>query len=120
MTRINCVPVTELSRQHLIAEYRELPRVFNLARKAWERGAVRPPPQYCLGKGHLAFFYDRLAYLARRHAELVREMQRRGYKPAFTEPLTAAHPDIPPELWGDWAPTEEALALNRQRIRERS
>ena len=28
MTRINVVPVKELSDQHLIAEYRELPRVI--------------------------------------------------------------------------------------------
>lgn len=31
MTRINRIPVEELSRQHLVAEYRELPRVFALA-----------------------------------------------------------------------------------------
>jgi deoxyribonuclease (pyrimidine dimer) len=46
-------------------------------------------------------------------------MQRRGYKPAFTAPLDEAHADIPAELWGDWTPTEEALAVNRQRIAER-
>lgn len=28
MTRINVIPVSELSDQHLIAEYRELPRVL--------------------------------------------------------------------------------------------
>lgn len=119
MTRINCVPVEELSRQHLVAEYRELPRVFSLARKAAERKDIKPIEHYTLGKGHVLFFYTRLAYLARRHAELVREMQRRGYKPAFTTPLTESHADIPAELWGDWTPTEEALAVNRQRIAER-
>nr|MBF0685582.1 pyrimidine dimer DNA glycosylase/endonuclease V [Pseudomonas sp.] len=121
MTRINCVPVQELSRQHLLAEYRELPRVFNLARRAAERkAAVQPPQAYTLGKGHLLFFYTRLGYLARRHAELVQEMQRRGYKPTFTNSLQEAHADIPAYLWGDWTPTEEALRLNRQRILERS
>ena len=30
MTRINCVPVTELHDRHLVAEYRELPRCFAL------------------------------------------------------------------------------------------
>ena len=29
MTRINLVPVEELSNQHLMAEYRELPRIPN-------------------------------------------------------------------------------------------
>lgn len=120
MTRINCVPVEELSRQHLIAEYRELPRVFNLARRAAERGKLVQPQAYTLGKGHVLFFYTRLAYLARRHAELVQEMQRRGYKPAFTGSLLEAHADIPAHMWGDWTPTEEALRVNRQRILERS
>lgn len=120
MTRINCVPVEELSRQHLIAEYRELPRVFNLARKAYERQAITAAQTYTLGKGHLLFFYTRLGYLAKRHEELVAEMQRRGYKPTFTTALTLAHADIPAALWGDWTPTPEALGLNRQRIAERT
>ena len=34
MTRINCVPVEELHQKHLVAEYRELPRVFRLAEAA--------------------------------------------------------------------------------------
>jgi len=119
MTRINCVPVQELTRPHLIAEYRELPRVFGLARKAWERGLGPCPPEYTLGKGHLLFFYTRLGYLARRHAELVQEMRRRGYQPSFTTPLAQAHADLPAALWGDWRPTPRALALNRQRIAER-
>ncbi|HYG46103.1 MAG TPA: pyrimidine dimer DNA glycosylase/endonuclease V [Bordetella sp.] len=119
MTRINCVPVQELTRQHLVAEYRELPRVFGLARKAWQRGPVAGPPDYTLGKGHLLFFYTRLGYLARRHGELVQEMQRRGYQPAFLAPLAEVHADLPPSLWGDWTPTAQALAVNRKRIADR-
>jgi deoxyribonuclease (pyrimidine dimer) len=120
MTRINCVPVGELSRQHLIAEYRELPRVFALAKKAFERGAFNQPAQYTMGTGHVTFFYTRLGYLARRHAQLVAEMLRRGYKPAFTGSLKEAHPDMPDEFWGEWDPTEEALAMNRKRILQRT
>lgn len=119
MTRINCIPVEELTRQHLVAEYRELPRVFALARNAHQRGPVHAPTEYTLGKGHLLFFYTRLGYLAKRHAELVLEMQRRGYQPTFLTPLTQAHADIPASLWGDWTPSEQAQHLNRQRIAER-
>lgn len=114
------MPVGELSRQHLVAEYRELPRVFALARKAAERGTAGAPADYTLGKGHLLFFYTRLGYLARRHAELVEEMLRRGYRPAFVEPLARAHADIPAHLWGEWTPTEQALAVNRRRLAERN
>ncbi len=120
MTRINCVPVQDLSRQHLIAEYRELPRVFALAQKASQRHGFDQPAEYTLGTGHVTFFYTRLGYLAKRHAQLVAEMLRRGYKPTFTESLKDTHPNIPDAFWGDWEPTDEALALNRERILQRS
>ncbi len=120
MTRINCVPVAELSDPHLIAEYRELPRVFALAQKASARGALSQPATYVLGKGHLLFFYTRLGYLASRHAELIQEMRRRGFKPAFEGIKRKDFPIIPEDFWADWIPTEDALRINRQRIKERS
>ncbi|RYD63982.1 MAG: endonuclease V [Verrucomicrobiaceae bacterium] len=123
MTRINVVAPTELSRQHLVAEYRELPRIFNLVRKAIERGE-RPDllaiPEYTLGRGHVRFFYPRLLYLADRQAALVAEMQARGYAPFYTEHPTITHADIPREWWSDWLPDEHAYAINRARIAERS
>lgn len=120
MTRINCVPVQELSGPHLVAEYRELPRVFALAQKAAARQSLSQPEAYTLGKGHLLFFYTRLNYLARRHLELIEEMKRRGYKPSFAGLRREDFPGIPDEFWSDWQPTPEALRLNRQRIEERS
>lgn len=120
MTRINCIPVEELSRQHLVAEYRELPRVFALAYKASQRTKFDQPATYTLGTGHVTFFYTRLGYLAKRHAQLVTEMLRRGYKPTFTGSLKDAYPDIPEAFWGDWEPTDDAMAINRYRIFERS
>lgn len=122
MTRINCVPPTELTVKHLVAEYRELPRVFGLVRLAIARGELpddpRNPVAYTLGKGHIRFFYARLGYLTRRQQALVAEMRRRGYQPTFveTEQLAAG---VPLEWCCDWEPTVEALALNRARIAER-
>lgn len=34
MTRINLIPPAQLSDQHLLAEYRELPRIFTMAHEA--------------------------------------------------------------------------------------
>lgn len=116
MTRINCIPVEELTGPHLVAEYRELPRVFNLARKAAEKGTIQPKSTYTLGTGHVIFFYTRLTYLAKRFLALIDEMQHRGYHPNFTEDLAVAHADIPAALWNDWTPTPEAMAINRERI----
>ena len=116
MTRINCIPVEELSGPHLVAEYRELPRVFRLAEKAAIRGVFTQPTQYTLGTGHILFFYTRLGYLAKRHCQIVQEMRRRNYKPVYDGVRRLDFPDIPDKYWNDWTPTEEAMALNRQRI----
>lgn len=113
MTRINCIPAVELTDKHLVAEYRELPRVFALARRARPREAR--PASYTLGTGHVLFFYDKLEWLTKRHAELVSEMRRRGFTVNF--PVPPAHPDR--ALYGDWVPTDQALKVNRRRIRVR-
>ena len=120
MTRINCIPVEELSGPHLVAEYRELPRVFALAGKAAARGDLTGPDCYTLGKGHMRFFYVRLDYLVRRHQALVAEMRRRGFQPRFDGVTRASFPDIPAHCWQDWTPTADAMALNRARIAERT
>ena len=119
MTRINCVPVEELSDKHLGAEYRELPRVFALARAAFLRGEQpdQYPQEYLLGPGHVKFFYPRLGYLHERHCSLVNECLRRGRKVNYMRPPEV---QLPPEWWGCWSPTPAAQALNRQRIADRS
>ena len=119
MTRINCVPVTELVDKHLVAEYRELPRIYKLARACRERG-VNPgtlPATYRLGKGHVLFFYNRLGFIKKRHGELIREMLRRGFQVNFPTPPTIS--DLPNSWRHDWQPTDEAMELNRARIAER-
>lgn len=105
MTRINVVPPAELCGKHLVAEYRELPRVFALVRAAIAR-QERPlhVDRYTLGKGHVRFFYTRLAWLAGRQAALIAEMVRRGYNPQWC---------------GDWIPDADAMRANRERIAAR-
>lgn len=123
MTRINCVPVEELCDQHLLAEYRELPRVFGLVQGAIARGEQphdrRNPLAYTLGRGHCRFFYPRLLFLHWRHLSLVKEAQARGFQLTFTYSLRGQHGDIPSAWWGDWEPGAAALALNRARLAER-
>ena len=66
MTRINTVPVECLSDKHLLAEYRELPRIFTAVAKIYDSGNQLPtdiPPNYKLGAGHVKFFYDKLLWL---------------------------------------------------------
>ena len=128
MSRINVVPVLELTDRHLLSEYRELPRVSVLAWKyyiSWiERCSsdIRPslvdgilPFNYTLGTGHVKFFYNKGEFLRRRFEdEIVPEMKRRGFKTNFT--TYRMHPD---GMNGDYMPTNEAIEINRQRINER-
>jgi deoxyribonuclease (pyrimidine dimer) len=122
MTRINCVPVEELTDKLLGAEYRELPRLFGQILKAIERGEQpndkRNPTEYKLGKGHTRFFYNKTAWLCNRYYQLVEECIKRGRTVNFPTPPNTVF-DIPIEWCMDWTPTPEALELNRQRIKER-
>lgn len=126
MTRINCIPVGELHNKHLLAEYRELPRVFRLVERYQARGGDPAqlrlhdqPTEYVLGKGHVKFFYTRLLWLSWRHVYLVSEGERRGFQLNFTENLRVTYAHLDSHWWGDWEPTAEAMALNRARIDDR-
>lgn len=121
MTRINCIPPAELTRAHLVAEYREIGRVFALVRRAIERGErpgdKRNPTAYTLGTGHVRFFYSRLEYIHNRFLALVAEMRSRGYRPQYDTPPDAGY--VPAEWWGGWEPDAAAMTINRARIAER-
>jgi len=117
MTRINLIPPSELSRQHLVAEYRELPRVYGLVRAAIARGEPPTPlSRYRMGQGHVRFFYTRLGWVARRQQALIDEMLARGYRPQHTAVDIS---EFPPEWCGDWEPSPEAIEISRARIKER-
>jgi len=122
MTRINCVPVEELTDKHLGAEYRELPRLFGQIQKAIERGESpndkRNPTEYKLGKGHTRFFYNKVSWLTKRYLQLVQECIKRGRVVNYPNPPDLLN-TITPEWWQTWEPTPEAMELNRQRIQER-
>lgn len=119
MTRINCIPVEELTDKHLLAEYRELPRLFALVLQAQQRGEVisdkRNPTKYVLGAGHVRFFYPRLGYISKRFHELVAACKDRGWN-INHDKLPDNHRFIEKAWFGDWTPTKEAIELNRERI----
>lgn len=123
MTRINVVPPSSLTREHLIAEYRELPRVFALAHKASQSKKPwtdKQPKAFTMGTGHVVYWYDKLKYLSNRHKSLIQEMRKRGYQVNFTADLEEHwRPLIPADYWKDYSPTPEALAINQERIAKR-
>lgn len=122
MTRINLVPPEELHNKHLVAEYHELPRIFSYVKMQLKKGVdpakMKAPSEYTLGTGHMKFFYTRLGFLLERQADLILEMTRRKMKVKF-DTLTGLADGIPEHLLGNYSPTPEALALNRERIAQR-
>lgn len=119
MTRINLVEPSELTDQHLIAEYREIRLLSsNLTRTLnSSQGFVanKVPKQFTLNSGHCYFFYNKGKYLETRYDQLVQEMQTRGFHPQFQFPreLWPAH------LFNDWIPDDKDKDIVRSRIKER-
>ena len=122
MTRINIVTTKELADQHLVAEYRELFMVGSaLARTLKspnrDKSLSSIPEKFTLNTGHVKFFYNKGRYLHKRYDELVEEMKRRGMNP---DPERVFKRDQwPDELYQDWQPDDQELAIVRQRIQER-
>lgn len=122
MTRINLIRPRELTNLHLVAEYRELPRVFGLIDKWIERGCPADgiPPTYTMGKGHVKFFYPRATFLALRFELLVAQMTLRDMKPQYLHQWHRIEAiDGRGQIDENWAPTEAEVEVSRRRILER-
>ena len=85
-------------------------------------GYVRKHPEtyeidhdYCLGKGHIRFFKDKLLYLKKRHELIKNEMHRRGFR---KDKRINLH-DFPKRLRNDWKPKQEHFGLIKKRIKEK-
>ena len=122
MTRINIVEPSELTDQHLIAEYREifmvggsLNRTLN-SKVGYRESKV--PKRYTLNSGHVYFFYNKGKYLHNRYKELIDEMKKRGFNPDKSRVFpTKVFKDN--GLYNDWMPNIEDYKIIRQRIEER-
>lgn len=121
MTRINLVPVQELTRLHLLAEVREIARLPNnlrlsLNRKSKPFSMSEIPSKYTLGTGHVKFFLNKFKFLKNRFEQLIDEMLKRGYNPTYRDSSIF---NVEEKFFNDYVPTEEAIEINRARIQER-
>jgi hypothetical protein len=113
MTRINTIVPSKLCDSHLIAEYREILRVFKLA-----KDDESSPKEFTLGRGHVKFFFNKLQYVHDRFNSLRAEILDRGFHPKME-----FDPDILESkryLYNPWEATELSKELIRQRILERA
>jgi deoxyribonuclease (pyrimidine dimer) len=113
MVRINLVSPKQLTVQHLIAEYNEILMLFGHVKKFPKINQM--PSDYCLGKGHITFFKNKLTYLKKRHELLKKEMKNRGY--ATNKTINLGNFDK--ELRKDWTPKQCDFELIKQRIIEK-
>jgi len=113
MTRINCgIPTEELIDKHLIAEHREIKRIPNCISKG-RYNLEGQPKDFTLGKGHVKFFYTRLAYLKERYEALHQECLKRGFKVTY---YGNAWDNVPLEFMGYYQPTDKDRKIVRERI----
>lgn len=116
MTRINVgIHPSELTRQHLIAEHREIKRIPNVV-KTGRFTLNGQPKEFKLGAGHVKFFYDKLGYLLKRYKEIHAECINRGYN---VQDYSDAWNGVPQSLMGDYTPTKHDREILLQRIEER-
>jgi deoxyribonuclease (pyrimidine dimer) len=120
MTRINVIDPIELTDQHLMAEYRELPMVMGSLRRSLvaKNGLPKIGDKYTLNAGHVKFFYNKGKFLHRRYLMLIGELMVRGYN---LDPNRKADFQVflDNNLYHDWTPEKEAYIINKQRIDER-
>lgn len=128
MTRVNVVPVGELTNEHAFGEYKEILRPISKVRDAlmkypnkwafYKAYDKKIPAEYTMGKGHETFFFNKLRYIAERYQQLCQWRKERGYKykEISVEKLLDGLPDF---VLQSYTPTQQALEINRQRIAER-
>lgn len=122
MTRINLIDVSELSDQHLMAEYRELPMIGSALKRTLNSKSgfqkSKVSNHYCLNGGHVYFFMNKKKFLFKRYQLLIEELRLRGYN---------INPDAREVDWEvfnkieqiDWQPDNKDIEVNLERIRER-
>jgi len=116
MTRINAgFPPKKLHSKHLLAEAREIKRIPNCISRG-RFNLKSTPKEFTLGKGHVAFFYDKLLYLKNRYEEIYLECKSRNFKVQY---WGSAWDNVPNALMNDWHPTEKDSKIIEDRIKER-
>lgn len=109
MVRVNIISPKLLSDQHLLAEHLEIIMLISYARK---NPPKEIPARYCLGKGHITFFKDKIRYLQKRHIEIQKEMKKRGFKPKAKLSVKG----ISKHLLNDWIPVAGDKKIIKKRI----
>jgi deoxyribonuclease (pyrimidine dimer) len=110
VVRVNLINPKKLADQHLVAEYDEILMLTAYIKKYPKVDNI--PKRYCLGKGHMTFFKDKILYLKKRHETLKSEMRQRGFKTNKTIDIDLFSEDNKK----DWKPGKLDFELISERI----
>lgn len=116
MTRINsAINPKNLTDSMLIAELRELPRIFTAVQKRISQNKKFNdiPKKFTLGIGHVKFFYNKCGFLSKRHEELRKEYSNRFEKEYLFD---IEKSKVPLTLFNDYTPTDDEKILLIDRI----
>jgi deoxyribonuclease (pyrimidine dimer) len=116
MVRVNLINPKKLSDQHLIAEYNEILILGTYIKKYPGRKEI--PKDYCLGKGHMKFFKDKIKYLEFRHKALKREMKKRGIQTNKSLSFNNCK-NINKQNKKQWKPNKKDFEIIKKRIIEK-
>jgi deoxyribonuclease (pyrimidine dimer) len=125
MTRINLIDPSQLTDQHLFAEFREIKMVPAALRRSLKTQPIKTvlkkiPKQFTLNSGHVLYFYNKLNYLSKRYDSLVEELKNRGYRDGMEWPLFDDYlVELPSDFFGDYVPTERDYTIINERITEK-
>lgn len=123
MTRINCdLEPSELTDQHLMAEYRELPMVFGSLKRSLKAQPLNSllkkiPKNYTLNTGHVTFFYNKLKFLELRYNRLRDELKKRNYNLDDNRNLDLD--SFPRILYNDWSDSKRDREILFERLKIR-
>lgn len=118
MTRINVgISPKELKDKHLLAEHREIKRIPNAIKNGLADLNKKIPDEFCLGFGHVRFFYNKLLYLKYRYSALYTECVRRGFNVTNYQ---GAWDGMPSNLMNHYQPSEKDVLLIHGRLVNRN
>lgn len=116
MARVNIgIHPKYISDQHLIAESVEITMITGALRKDGFIIKSSVPEEFSLGKGHINFFKNKLAYLKDRLDLVNSHLRERGFSPSTKIVLN----EFPINLRNHWQPSLKDSMIVRERIAER-
>lgn len=117
MTRINLIPASKLTDQHLVAEKKEINQLAGQLLKSLKSPNFaynKLPKQFTLGTGHVRFFYRYGAFMRKRYREVYDQCVHRKFD--VEDNFNDVWATLPSHYNLDYTPTKDDLDISVERI----